>query len=148
MGSEIQTRSGLESPIDDPFGGSAHANFLDALDSEINRIEKGDEAKEIEVERAHLTSQQDEIALKDVESALNMFLANSFSSAFEDRNKLEFIKDFIVHGMGVRSQDDMVKILPRMLEHAEQVTKMKMSSLDKLFYLIMNQKNLLQSRNP
>ena len=144
MGQEVQTGSGPQSIVADPFGGSAYNNFLETLDAEIKRLETKETAVKVEARQAYQTGRKTEAALEDADQTLKMFLANSFSSAFEDQNKIEVIKDFLVNGMGVKDQEQMVNILPRLLEHARLITEMKMSPLDKLFYLIMNEKSKLE----
>lgn len=82
--------------------------------------------------------------MKDADTALNAFFSDTFNLAFDDSGKIEVIKEFMVKDMGIRDQASMVAMLPKMLEHAKTVTEMKMSLLDKLFYLIMHQKSRKQ----
>lgn len=79
--------------------------------------------------------------MKDADAALSSFFSNSLNLAFDDSGKIEIIKEFMVKDLGIRDQASMVSMLPKMLEHAKTVTEMKMSLLDKLFYLIMHQKS-------
>lgn len=78
---------------------------------------------------------QDARAAADL--ALKQFPGLSVNNLFDDSQKLEDVKAFIVEDMGIRDPDNMVSILPKLMIQAEQMTHMKMGPLDKLLYLVM-----------
>lgn len=71
---------------------------------------------------------------------MRQFFLNSYSTAFNDQAKIDTIKEFLVRDMGLKTPEKVFETLPRLLEHARNVTSLKLTDLDKLVYLVLMEK--------
>ena len=85
--------------------------------------------------------------VQDVSSVLTEMFATTMNSMFNDEGKIESISEFMVNDMGARSKEEAQRILPQLLVMAERLP-MKMGSLDKLWYLMMQQKSQNDGATP
>ena len=135
MGENIQ---GSFATIEEPIG--KQGAFIDALNTEIQRLETGEPEAEAKLVLLAANEATVNSAMQKAGDVLSQFFNNAYQNAFNDEGKFMAIKEFIVKDMGVTDSSKMAELIPKMLLHAETVTKMKMSLIDKLLYLVLQEK--------
>jgi hypothetical protein len=124
-----------------PFSQSRIGDFISAIDSQLI----GEHAKAVEdYERSsalYKEGQEVKQGLKNVGEVMSDFFANSVNVVYNDDRKLDIIKNFIVQDMGVTDREQIANMMPKLMSMAEKAN-LNMNLLDKLLYIVLNQKQL------
>lgn len=143
MGQPVPGGLGAENPFAGPPGGA----FIASLEAAISTAEASESAQSQAKVLAVKDGMEVDRGVQDVSSVLTEMFATTMNSMFNDEGKIESISEFMVNDMGARSKEEAQRILPQLLVMAERLP-MKMGSLDKLWYLMMQQKSQNDGATP
>ncbi len=78
--------------------------------------------------------------MEDAEAQIHALIGHSIDNAFNDKVKIDEIKQYIVKDLGIHDPDAIFQTLSTMFKNSALLSKRKLSQIDRMYYAILQER--------